>query len=294
MNHHGKTGAPDPDGVPVLRTGEGRPELWVIAGVHGDEVEGMACAEEAYASLGPEKGTLVCVPVAHPAALAAGTRRGPDGIDLNRTFPGRPDGQPTERVAHELWRLLQDAAPDAVMTLHSWSRNGSAAPHVEYARGDAAGRELAHALGLPFALGFDWPVGLLPRVAVEHGIPSVELELGGLGAQTQDNLARGLAAVQGAQAWLGMRTGALRPSETQAAERIAVLSGVEGRVRQCRGLGEPVARGEIVAEIRATDGSVLERVVSPSDGWIGVHVNYGEVASGDPIVMLFEYSGVGE
>ena len=33
--------------IEIGRAGSGDPELWVVAGVHGDEVEGMACAEDA-------------------------------------------------------------------------------------------------------------------------------------------------------------------------------------------------------------------------------------------------------
>lgn len=274
--------------IPIVTVGEGRPELWVVAGVHGDEVEGMACAEEALASLVPRTGTLVCVPVAHPAALAAGTRLGPDGLDLNRTFPGRADGSPTERVASELWGLVREAAPDALVTLHSWSRSGAAHPHVEYARRDERGRDLAQRLGLPFVVRFDWPAGLLPKVAVDQGIPAVELELGGLGAQTAEGLEYGLGAVRSAQGWLGM-TAELPPSKGgRQVHRAEITARATGRVRQARALGERVARGDVVAEIRAADGMIVEQVHSPGDGWIGVHVTYGHVATGDPIAMLFE------
>lgn len=279
--------------IPIVRVGSGRPELWVVAGVHGDEVEGMACAEEALAALRPRAGTLVCVPVAHPAALEGGTRRGPDGVDLNRTYPGRPDGGPTERVAYELWSAMRDAKPDALLTLHSWSRSGSAHPHVEHARGDDRGRELAHVLGLPFVLPFDWPDGLLPRVAVEHGIPAAELELGGLGAQTEESLTRGLRAVEAAAAWLGMSDATAAANGAETVERVAVAAPADGRVRHHRGLGERVGRGDVVAEIRHLDGSVVAEAKSPRDGWIGVHVTYGYVAAGDELAMVFEQSGGG-
>ena len=274
--------------IPIVTVGAGRPELWVVAGVHGDEVEGMACAEEALASLAPATGTLVCVPVAHPAALAAGTRLGPDGLDLNRTFPGRADGSLTERVASELWGLVHEAAPDALVTLHSWSRSGAAHPHVEYARQDARGRDLARRLGLPFVVRFDWPGGLLPTVAVEHGIPAVELELGGLGAQTADGLQCGLGAVRAAQRWLGMTADPPQPNGGHQVHRVEITAATPGRVRQRQALGERVARGDLVAEIRAEDGTIVEHVRSPSDGWIGVHVTYGYVAAGDVLAMLFE------
>jgi predicted deacylase len=252
----------------------------------------MACAEEALATLRPTTGTLVCVPVAHPAALVAGTRRGPDGLDLNRTYPGRPDGSPTEQAADRLWTRMREAAPAALVTLHSWSRSGSAHPHVEHARSDERGRELAHLLGLPFVLPFDWPDGLLPRIAVEHGIPSVELELGGLGAQTPGSLARGLRAIESAAAWLGMLEPAAAPALAPApggrsAERIAAVAGAEGRVRQLVPLGRRVEPGDPLCEIRSHDGAVVDRVASPAGGWMGVHVTYGYAAPGDDVAMVF-------
>jgi predicted deacylase len=274
--------------VRVLQHGSGTPVLWIVAGVHGDEVEGMACVEEVLSAVRPRVGTLVAVPVAHPAALRAGTRRGPDGVDLNRIYPGRPDGGPTERVANALWRQMVDSAPDALMTIHSWSRSGSAVAHVEHARGDARGAELAARLGLPFVVPFLWPDGLLPNVSVKHGIPSVELELGGLGAQTPGNLRRGLHAVQAIAAALGMCDPPPVALTPVVVHRVPVPVATSGRVRQRRELGETVRSGDPICEIRDMDGSLLETLTSPVRGWVGVHVTYGYVKPGDEVVIVFE------
>src|SRR5437899_1283785 len=48
--------------VEIITVGSGPPELWIVAGVHGDEVEGIACVEEAVSSIEPRRGTLVGVP----------------------------------------------------------------------------------------------------------------------------------------------------------------------------------------------------------------------------------------
>jgi predicted deacylase len=278
-----------PDEVEIRRVGSGCPELWAVAGVHGDEVEGIACVEDALESVRPLRGTLVAVPVAHPAALAAGTRLGPDGLDLNRTYPGCADGRPTERVANALWRQLAPSA-SALVTLHSWSRSGCSAPYVEYGRGDSRGRDLAHRLGLPFAEPWDWPDGLLPKVAVAAGIPAVELELGGLGRHTANNLALGLQAIRAAAAWLVM----LAPEHTgstRTVQRHRLLAEAAGRVRQLRRLGDPVAAGEPVCELRSRDGTVVETLSSPVAGWVGVHVSYGEVRAGTEAAIVFEETG---
>ena len=52
------------ESLEIVRVGSGRPELWLIAGVHGDEVEGMVVVEEALRTLTPARGTLVGLPVA--------------------------------------------------------------------------------------------------------------------------------------------------------------------------------------------------------------------------------------
>jgi hypothetical protein len=282
----------DTGDIVILRVGAGAPELWLVAGVHGDEVEGIACVEEALQSVRPARGTLVGVPVAHPAALAAGTRLGPDGVDLNRVYPGRPDAGPTERVAHALWSRLSESA-DALLTIHSWSRSGCVAPYVEYADGDALGLELAHRLGLPFAEPWNWPDGLLPKVAVAAGIPAVEIELGGLGRQTLENLELGLEAIRHAAAWLGLRETEPAARPTRTVRRRLLHAGVAGRVRQLRALGEEVAPGEAVCELRGNDGRVVETVESPAAGWVGAHLTYGYVGAGDEAALVFEAAAGG-
>jgi predicted deacylase len=273
----------------TLRTvsvGSGRPELWLVAGVHGDEVEGMVVVEEALRANRPDRGTIVGLPVAHPAALARGTREGPEGADLNRTYPGRAEGTPTERTAFELWQLLESARPDAIVTFHSWSRSGSATPYVEHALGDETGRDLALALGLPFVEAWDWPAGLLGREVRALGIPSAELELFGLGRHTDEGLAFGLGAATGAAAWLKMSDPVPMRTSTEV-DRFVVSAPEPGRVVQCAALGGEVAQGDRVAELRDAGGQTTAVLSAPASGWVGIHVTYGQVSAGDPVTVIF-------
>ena len=267
--------------------GSGGPELWVVAGVHGNENEGIACVDDVLDELEPTRGTLVGVPVAHPAALRAGTRRGVDDVDLNRVYPGSADGGVTERVAQALWREL-DGHASALVTLHSWHAEGAATPYVEHAAGDEAGRALAHALGVPFVEAWDWPPGLLPAAATRAGVVSAELELGGLGAQTPQMLAVGVAAVAGAMRHLGhARRGATARGQRRA-------RGTCSRRRMTAACGScsrsaPPSRGERPSlSVRELGGDVLETLASPVDGWLGIHNTYGFVQAGEDVVIVFE------
>jgi predicted deacylase len=272
--------------IEIVRVGSGRPELWLIAGVHGDEVEGMLVVEEALRTIRPDRGTLVGVPVAHPAALVAGTRAGIDGADLNRTYPGRADGRPSERVAHELWRQIEHARPDAFVTFHSWSRAGSATPYVEHALGDERSRDLARSLGLPFVEAWEWPAGLLGQEAKAFEIPNAELELYGLGRHSAEGLSYGLRAARGAAAWLGMIE-AMPNRGALDVRRTTLTAPAAGRVVQLADLASAVEAGDPVAELRDRGGATSARLVAPEAGWIGVHVTYGQVNAGDPVAVVF-------
>ncbi len=93
----------------VVRGRASGPPAAVTAGVHGDEYEGVAAVGDLTNALDPVtlRGTLILVPVANPTAFAAGTRTNPeDGANLARSFPGDPDGTPTERLAAKLFTAV--------------------------------------------------------------------------------------------------------------------------------------------------------------------------------------------
>jgi len=105
-----------------------RPRLVALAGVHGDELEGMLSLLDFWDTCDPGRlqGTVILLPVANPPAFAAHPRRSPlDGLDLNRTFPGKADGTPSERLAY---RLLHEVIADGLSyRLHSNRRRHQAA-----------------------------------------------------------------------------------------------------------------------------------------------------------------------
>src|SRR5438094_500240 len=77
--------------VNVLFGAKSGPCLVLVAGIHGDEAEGILALAELWEELDVAaiSGRVVIVPVANPSAFAAGRRCSPlDDLDLNRIFPG--------------------------------------------------------------------------------------------------------------------------------------------------------------------------------------------------------------
>jgi predicted deacylase len=98
----------------VAQLGEGDPELAIVGGIHGDEPCGRRAVERLIEE-SPEVGLPVKLVVANERALEQGTRYVDE--DLNRAFPGDPDGGTHEsRLAH---RLVQELRGCTVFSLHS-------------------------------------------------------------------------------------------------------------------------------------------------------------------------------
>jgi predicted deacylase len=119
--------------IPIvsIRGGEG-PTAVIFGGVHGDEPEGQIAALNLARTTRPEdvQGRLIIVPCASPDASRAYTRLWPSGANLNRSFPGSPDGPPDEQLADFCTRFLIPRA-EIVVDMHSGGRSSICPPWSE-------------------------------------------------------------------------------------------------------------------------------------------------------------------
>jgi len=98
----------------VAQLGEGTPEIAVVGGIHGDEPCGPRAIEQLLATA-PDVNRPVKFVVANEEAIEVGRRYVDE--DLNRAFPGDPDGDTHEsRLAHALLAEIRDCT---VVSLHS-------------------------------------------------------------------------------------------------------------------------------------------------------------------------------
>lgn len=102
----------------VTTHGHGDPEAAVVGGVHGDEPAGVEAIETLRDEAGLDEITFhegVKLIVANPPAYGAGERY--LDVDMNRTFPGDPDGDAREeRLAA---RLLEEVDGLPTLSLHT-------------------------------------------------------------------------------------------------------------------------------------------------------------------------------
>lgn len=109
--------------VVVINGAEGGPTFWVNAAIHGDEPEGPLACALAVKQIDAAKlrGAVVLVPCVNPLAFSAAERGNPLDTftyDMNRIYPGKPDGYFSDRVAHAHWQAMKDVA-DLEISIHS-------------------------------------------------------------------------------------------------------------------------------------------------------------------------------
>jgi predicted deacylase len=141
----------------VCRGAQDGPVLWLNGATHGDEPEGPFSIFLALKELDPQqmRGTVVAVPVLNVEAFTAGTRGDPLDTfshDMNRLYPGKADGYPTERVAHAHWQAMKDNC-DLQIAIHSGGEHSYLA-HMIFASDNPPSLELAAAMGPDWTLVF--------------------------------------------------------------------------------------------------------------------------------------------
>jgi predicted deacylase len=107
--------------VNILKGTERGSTLVILAGVHGDEYEGIQTIIQIFRDINPSdiRGTLVMIPVTNVSSFYAGTRTSDiDGQNLARSFPGNPQGSYTSKLAWYIKEVFISKA-DFLLDLHS-------------------------------------------------------------------------------------------------------------------------------------------------------------------------------
>ena len=285
--------APSPE-ILTLGTGD-HPVLAVTGGVHGDEPEGVLAIRRLVGLLASAdlRGTLIAVPVVNPAAFAAGIRTHPhDGQDLNRLFPGKAAGAPSEVLAHHLFERVVSKA-DVLLDLHSGGRELQLLPTALYVSGagnDSARKAAALAFGTELVLSRavqDLPPTLL-REATRAGVVAVGVEAGGGGVCSEANVRLLCEGVLNVLALTGILPP--RPGVTWGGSSLAVgyweVSPTTGLLVWERRLGECVECGDVLALVSEQLGTKAQSLRASFSGVLaGIRTTYG-VAQGERVAMI--------
>lgn len=286
--------------VSVIRNGDG-PTALLTGANHGDEYEGPIALQSLACDLQPSEisGRVIIVPYMNYPAFRAARRLSPlDGLNMNRIFPGRPDGSPTEKIAdYFMTRLIPMA--DIVLDFHSGGKSLDfipfAAAHLlddkdQQARCIAAMR----AFGAPYSMILKEidAVGMYDTAAEEAGKVFVSTELGGGGsarAATSQIAHRGVLNL--------LRHAGILPGDPEPSPGtlIDTTSGPCFHFAPCDGLldmlvdpGDAVSAGDAIARIWPADrsGQAPETITSEHSGILAARHFPGLISTGDCLAVV--------
>lgn len=253
----------------IIEGGEPGPCLLITAGVHGSEF----CSIEAAVRLmqtKPEeiKGTLLVLPILNVEAFH---RRNiyimpQDGKNLNRMFPGKPDGTTSEQLAH--W-LVTEVFPktDAYIDCHGGDLDEGLAPFTIFPAGCEKSKALAAAFGIPVAVAAGG-AGYTVDAAHRLGIPSILPEVSGNGLWGEATVTQMTDGIRRVMQHIGMLPGEALATPLDVVTMWVPVAPVTGLWYPKKDLGEPVAKGELLGEIKTVFGETLASIHSEKEGFV--------------------------
>jgi predicted deacylase len=223
------------------------------------------------------RGRVRAVPVLNLPAFRARTPFvvPDDGKNLNRCFPGNPDGTLADRLAYAAFTQLISGS-DAYIDAHCGDMVEALEPFALYEAGPAEARaaEMATAYGLPYVIrqekGPDRPVsGTSSSAASEIGVPAITAESGECGLIQEEAVARHVRGLDGVLALLGMIDAPEgdRPAPTYLSKFLWMRCEHAGWWAPTVKTGDAVREGQTIGTVSTLDGSqVLETIIAPADG----------------------------
>ena len=271
------------------------PTMFVSAAVHGDEVIGVEIVRRLLRApqLASLRGTLIVIPVVNSFGFLTRSRYLPDRRDLNRCFPGTPEGSLGSRLAHI---FLNDVVLrcDFGIDLHSAAIHRTNLPQVRVSPSDKVTAQMAIDFGAPVVLTSPLRDGSLRAVAAKHGTPILLYEAGE-GLRFDEMAVRaglaGILRVMRGQDMLpakGIARAKVAPHLCTSSSWLRAPAG--GLLRTFRAEGETVEKGDLLATVSDPFGVVETDLIAPGAGILIGRAILPVVNEGDAVFHLAQLS----
>jgi predicted deacylase len=280
------------------------PTLVAIAGVHGDEYEGVRALLDTFQSLDPAgmTGDLLAVPVANPPAFWSGTRTSPlDQANLARSFPGSLNAGPTAAIAYVLANSVI-AYADFLLDLHSAGAKMRMPTMVGYDAFDERSRAAALAFGTPVVWGHpEIGLGRTITFAKERGIPWLYTEARGAGWIHTDDLRTFVVGIENLLRHLGILPGTPKASKVEVhlwgkgdLDDSSVIATKAGLLIPEVALLEKVTAQMRLGRTVNLHSESVETFYAPSDGVIAAIREWPAVQQGDLVFFVTGLADLGD
>lgn len=268
------------------RFGHGEPEACIIGAMRGDEFQQLYMCSQLVAKLEQIESKngivankeILVIPSLNYNSMNVGKRFWvSDSTDINRSFPGNPEGPATSRIAAAVLNRVQEFRYG--IQFASFYISGDFIPHVRLLDDNTESTSLANLFGMPYILtaskrSFD--VTTLNYNWRQKGTSPFSVYTGTTETIDEEMANQGVSSVLRFLTRMGIVKyhlhGGYISSIVEEDDLLPIRADMPGFFRPKAAVGADVVRGQLLAEIvDPYRGDVISRLVAPSDGVIFYH-----------------------
>lgn len=288
--------------VTLINGEKSGPTLTLIGGTHGYEYAPIIALQKTAQEIEAKdlSGNIIIVHVANmPSFLGRTIYYSPvDQLNLNRTYPGNPQGSLTERITHAITTHIIEQS-DYLVDMHSGDGNEALRPYIYMPH---TGNEDMDATIKGMALSFGIDHIIIDRTAVtapensiftdmtalSRGIPAMTTEVGGAGSTDAHWVEKNLTGIKNLMRHLKILPGPPKVfSPPVWLEDYTVVTSPETGIFKAEVKdGYMVAKGGTLGQLVDFFGAPIAEITAPFAGVINYVIITPPVTKGEPLVMI--------
>ncbi|WP_242825067.1 M14 family metallopeptidase [Acetobacterium woodii] len=271
----------------------------ITGGVHNAEYTGIETAIRLADEIQPDE-ISGCLILIHPVNTSGFEKRtmsvvAEDGKNLNRIFPGNPNGTEGDKLCHFLATAVLSQI-DFYIDLHAGDGYENLTPYVYYLGAAAPevveqSKVMAQKVNVRYLVKSFTTTGGVYNYAGSCGIPSILIERGGQGRWSEEEVKLYKADVKNVLRHLAVLEGTVNANEYEQVEIENVIyenASVNGCWYPYKKAGEMIKKGEELGVIKDYFGKVLQSCSAKYDGLILYQVSSLCILKNEAMVVYGE------
>jgi predicted deacylase len=273
----------------VYRSAKPGPTLLLLAGMHGDEINGIEIVRRLIKRedvRNPICGSIIAIPVINTISFLSGSRDLPDGRDLNRCFPGSKNGSLGSRIAYD---LMNEIIPqiDFGIDFHTGGAKINNYPQLRCVFSNTNNRKLAKQFSPTLILNAPFRDNTLRKEAAKHNKPILVFEGGESSRFDYISINAGInGCLRLMKAQKMILTEVPNNPAVSLIKSIWVRAKSSGIFHTSKVNGSHIRKGDIIGMICDPYGEHEEKLIASHDGYIVGINNQPVVNQGDALMNI--------
>lgn len=266
-----------PTPVLVINGAKDGPTVCLTSAIHGDELNGIEVVRRVMYDIDPSKlsGTLIGVPIVNLQGFQRTSRYLSDRRDLNRFFPGEPNGSLASRITYSLFtKVIRHC--DYLVDLHTGSFRRNNLPQIRANMSDPKIAQFVSSFDKIAVVHHAGGPGMLRTVANQSGIVALTMELGESLRIQENQIDAGTYSINSMLDRLDMypRTFIWGDPKPTYYESLWLRAESGGILFSEMDLGDSVSKGDVLGFVTDPITNQRTELISPVNGnIIGMAVN---------------------